>query len=1340
VRAGELIAGRYLLEAEVAMGGGGRVFRAHHVADGQLVAVKLMVHLAGEGAARFKRESLLLARVSHPALLRYHAHGVADDGTPWLATEWLTGEDLRRRLSRRAQACTLAAEQPTRIVPAQLDADPVRDALDDAPLSLGPVGVALSWQEVVTLLFRLAAALGTLHAEGLVHRDVKPSNVFLVDGLVTQAKLIDLGAARGVAAPGDLTKSGYLVGTPMYMAPEQARGAAHITSAADVWSLGCVAYECLRGQPPFRGVDLADTLARIQHDEPLSLFGLGLGAPDLLLGLVHRMLRKEPRERPADGGALIAELEVLGDVSLPRSSSAVDTSLGESEKRVGCLLSAEPRQEGASHATAHEAFIEAGLGSPTRSGSRWIARLPTSETMTDQAHRAARVALRLRDSLPGWTFAVTSGLYSDTEHALDAPAALLARAAAGEVVIDARTASLLENRYAMEGSTGVYRLAHALEAETARTLLGRPTRTVGRRRELAMLDATWAACIDEPRARVLLLTAGAGVGKSRVRWEFARSLRSRREPHLLLSLQGDSMSAGSPFSMIAPALQRAATLVPGESLELRRSKLRAMVHRAMGDEPAAARVAAFLGELAGVPFDDSSDEALRAARADPMLLSEQLREAFVTWLSAEVRRHPILVVVDDLQWGDRTSVALIDAALRALQESPVMVLALGRPEVHDVFPGLWSSHSQDELRLEPLGKKASAELAREVLGRDGIRREGIELEVRQAELTAVAERAQGNALYLEELLRAMVQDGVAPATALPPTVVGMVQSRMESMGPEARRVLRAASVFGEAFWEGGVRYLVGDAGASFGLAEWLDDLVRRELVSQVAESVFPGEVEYRFRHSIVRDSAYALLTDDDRAKAHRLAGQWLEWRGERDAHVLASHFDRGGAASDAVRCYARAAELALEGNDLDSALRSTERARACGAEGPGLGALHALSASAFFWQSRYPEAASEGLAALDLCAPGTNQWFQACGVAVVALARLGDVRAFDEAFARLAQASPAEGAATAHVVALSRGAFQLVFKGRLADADSILQRIGEVALAAPRLDAIARAQASHVRGARAAIVGDVALYLHHLEDAVAAFEEAGDMRNVALERSTVGWCHAELGRFDEAIERIRANLDWCRSLRSAQAVTYAKLNLGFALERGSSSPDEADRLLRSAAAEAAEVKNLRLEGWARGHLASLWLRHGQPSIAEHEARRACSLLRHAPNLYGWALGLWARAMLRLGRPRIAHDAAAEAVRLLEQVGGLLQGSALPRLVLAEVLAERGTLAEAIEVLQVACDHLLRHAAALTHPDARAAFLALPEHADTFALRERVRARLAGPGGTNAPSEAGDACG
>jgi serine/threonine protein kinase/tetratricopeptide (TPR) repeat protein len=1335
VRAGEVIAGRYLLEAEVAMGGGGRVFRARHSPDGQLVAVKLMAHLAGEGAARFKRESLLLARVSHPALLRYHAHGVADDGTPWLATEWLTGEDLRRRLSRRAQPCALAAEQPTRIVPARAEAESSRDELEDAPLSFGPAGVALSWPEVVTLLRRLAAALGTLHAEGLVHRDVKPSNVFLVDGLVTQAKLIDLGAARGVAAPGDLTRSGYLVGTPMYMAPEQARGAAHITSAADVWSLGCVAYECLRGQPPFRGADLADTLARIQYDEPLSLFGLGLGAPDLLLGLVHRMLRKEPRERPADGGALLAELDVLGEVSPPSSSSRLDTSLGESEKRVGCLLSAEPRQQGASHASAEEAFSEAGLGSPTRRGSTWSARMPTSETMTDQAYRAARVALRLRDSLPGWTFAVTSGVHSETEHALEAPAVLLARAAAGEVVIDARTASLLENRYAMEGSTGVYRLAHALEAETARTLLGRPTRTVGRRRELAMLDATWAACIDEPRARVLLLTAAAGVGKSRVRWEFVRALRSRREPHLLLSLQGDSMSAGSPFSMIAPALQRAATLVPGESVESCRSKLRAMVHRAMGDAPDAARVAAFLGELAGVHFNDSSDEALRAARADPMLLSEQLRSAFVAWLSAEARRHPVLLVVDDLQWGDRTSVSLIDAALRALQDSPVMVLALGRPEVQHVFPGLWSSHSHDELRLEPLGKKASVELAREVLASDTLGPEA-----RQAAVEAVAERAQGNALYLEELLRAMVEEGVAPATALPPTVVGMVQARMESMGPEARRVLRAASVFGEAFWESGVRYLVGDVGASFGLAEWLDDLARRELVGPVADSVFPGEVEYRFRHSIVRDSAYALLTDDDRAKAHRLAGQWLEWRGERDAHLLASHFDQGGASSDAVRCYARAAELALEGNDLDSALRSIERARACGAEGPALGALRALSASAFFWQSRYVEAAAEGLSALGLCPSGTNQWFQACGVAVVALARLGDEHAFDEAFARLAQASPAEGAASAHVVALSRGAFQLVFKGRLADADSVLQRISEVESAAPRLDAIARAQASHVRGARAAIVGDVALYLHHLEAAVAAFEEAGDVRNVALERSTVGWCHAELGRFDEAIERIRANLDWCRSLRSAQAVTYAKLNLGFALERSASSPDEADRLLRSAAAEAAEVKNLRLEGWARGHLASLWLRHGQPSIAEHEARRACSLLRHAPNLHGWALGLWARAMLRLGRPRIAHDAATEAVRLLEQVGGLLQGSALPRLVLAEVLAERGTLTEALLLLQVACDQLERKGEALPRADERAAFFALPEHADTLALRERLRAQLLAQSGTSAPAEAGDPCG
>jgi serine/threonine protein kinase len=327
-----------------------------------------------------------------------------------------------------------------------------RRGRDDPPLppaktNAGPGVALLPTEAVLTLLRRLAAALATLHAEGIVHRDIKPSNIFLVDGLVSQSKLIDLGLARNLLNPGDVTRTGLLVGTPRYMAPEQARCDAHVTAAADVWAVGCVAYECLSGQSPFDGDDLADMFARILHDEPAALTGRGLDAPELLLGLVHRMLSKDPAERPRDGAALVDELEIIlasermaGRAVAVRSPDgtydgmhaaeeeglvpASGSSLRDLERRVGCSLFAAAGYDADDVARFEAAVAAASLRasscwsvppSPSapahRASSAWVVRLPVSGTTVDLAHRAVRLALQLARELPGWSFALTTGFF-----------------------------------------------------------------------------------------------------------------------------------------------------------------------------------------------------------------------------------------------------------------------------------------------------------------------------------------------------------------------------------------------------------------------------------------------------------------------------------------------------------------------------------------------------------------------------------------------------------------------------------------------------------------------------------------------------------------------------------------------------------------------------------------------------------------------------------------------------------------------------------------------------------------------------------------------------------------
>src|SRR5262249_54510091 len=161
-----------------------------------------------------------------------------------------------------------------------------------------------------------------------------------------------------------------------------------------------------------------------------------------------------------------------------------------------------------------------------------------------------------------------------------------------------------------------------------------------------------------------------------------------------------------------------------------------------------------------------------------------------------------------------------------------------RPEVHERFPRLWAERGMQELHLSLLSPKASRRLVGAALG-EGFTGEAM------ARLIALSE---GNAFYLEELIRAAARG----EQALPETVVAMVQARLEGLDPEARRVLRAASLYGEVFWSGGVVALLGDLGEKQA-TDWLARLCEQELLVRRQDSRFSGEEELAFRHALLRE-------------------------------------------------------------------------------------------------------------------------------------------------------------------------------------------------------------------------------------------------------------------------------------------------------------------------------------------------------------------------------------------------------------------------------------------------------------------------------------------------------
>ncbi|HEX8110050.1 MAG TPA: serine/threonine-protein kinase, partial [Kofleriaceae bacterium] len=208
----DLLCDRFEIEQQIQGGGMGEVFRARDRVSGQTVAIKVIFDARDRRAARFVREIQLLSELSHPGIVRYICHGATPSGALFLAMEWLDGEALRCRLERE-------------------------------PLTVS---------ESVALATRVAEALGAAHARGIVHRDLKPSNLFLIEGRIERVKLIDFGIARKGGLP-PLTQTGMPIGTPGYMAPEQACSEGELDARADVFALGCVLFQCLTGTLPFKG-------------------------------------------------------------------------------------------------------------------------------------------------------------------------------------------------------------------------------------------------------------------------------------------------------------------------------------------------------------------------------------------------------------------------------------------------------------------------------------------------------------------------------------------------------------------------------------------------------------------------------------------------------------------------------------------------------------------------------------------------------------------------------------------------------------------------------------------------------------------------------------------------------------------------------------------------------------------------------------------------------------------------------------------------------------------------------------------------------------------------------
>jgi tetratricopeptide (TPR) repeat protein len=1301
---------RFRVHAEAGKGGMSTVFRATDLVTGGEVALKVLFDTAS--ADRFSQEAALLSELSHPGIVRYVDHGVTAAGERYLAMEWLDGETLDDRLGR------------------------------------GRLGIL----ESLRLGRRVLDGLTVAHRKGIVHRDIKPPNLFLPGGDLAQVKLLDFGIARRSQESKRLTATGSAMGTPAYMSPEQVRGSRTLGPSSDVFSLASVLFECMTGETLFAGETPLVAMAEIFVDRPVSVRDRRSDLPEEVAALLDRMLLKNPAQRPGNAAELSAEMGELVATLVTEGMLTGETPVtlangidaAASEQRVVSVIVAatsdttQRAREGtgtwdvptaAVQRTMVELFDESTLhrideviapfgGRAELFLGRALAITVGGEgTPSDVATRAARCALALRAIAPRVCYAVGTGRSSGLRGGADQPvrlqpdehdgvgdligdtAALLGGSDPGSIRLDVITGGLLEGRFQIGADAAdPQRLRLLFEkgiVEAPRTVLGKEIPCIGREREINNLLALWDEARGDPVARAVVVTSAAGGGKSRVRHELVERIQSRGEAFQYLVGRGDSVREGAPYAMLGPALRGALGLVGGEPAATQQKRLVTHVERVIPG-PAARKVAAFLGEIADVRFPDDELPQLRAARRDPRLMADQVLTAWLDYVEAECRVHPVLLVFEDLHWGDLPSVQLVDAALRNLAERPLMVLALARPVVDEKFPGLWKDRDVQRIALSPLTPKNAQRLAQQILA-----------ELPADKLAWIVDRADGNPFYLEELVRALGSGN--QAQALPDSILGMVQARFDALGPDAKRVLRAASVFGQRFSGSAVRTLLGDADRSLG--QWLEILASKEIVFARPA----GETqEFVFRHALLEEAAYAMLTPEDRVLCHRLAGEYLEEQGERDAIVVVNHFEKGGRQERAAYWCRPAAQQALDAVDLGAAIERVERGVRLGAGGEGLGAMRIIEAQARFWRGEYREAEAAASAAAELVTGA--DWYAAMRELFAAQGQLAKFTEIEEQVRRLRAEVPGEESRSAWIDALVRAVCYLIPGGRYEAAD----RTTRVIDGHPRFHGpAARSRMQVANGLRFWHEGNPGRVIETFQSAAQMYRATGDVRSEAEALANIGAALSDLGVYEQAEEALSEVLATAQRLDLRFLVAYCLGVLGtvhFSLGREDAAFTSGEQGLELARRQG----DPRLEGMFEYGLSVCARLAGRLDEAERRARVAVRVLENVLPLLPASQAALSQAVMDQGRTVEALEHAQRAWDTLRELGKVEESEATVRLAYAQALVAVNRADEARVVASEAAERLRARAEGIPNPEWRESFLTrIPVNVETLALARRL---------------------
>jgi class 3 adenylate cyclase/tetratricopeptide (TPR) repeat protein len=726
---------------------------------------------------------------------------------------------------------------------------------------------------------------------------------------------------------------------------------------------------------------------------------------------------------------------------------------------------------------------------------------------------------------------------------------------------------------------------------------GVEVRMVGRDAELAALQQAFLRVQVERRFTLAVIAGDAGVGKSRLLYEFSDWCEARPEPFLVLQGRAHPQTQSRPFGLLRDVLAWRLQIADQDSMAVAMQKfehgLVPLFEPDDGPELARAHTH-LLGHLVGLDFGASPH--VQGILDDP----KQIRArgfhaaALVFRRMSAVEGLSIMLQLDDLHWADEGSLEFLGHLARVNHDLPILLLCLTRPTLFE-RRAEWAAVDDHRQRIDlrPLGKDACQSLVIELLKKLS--------QVPAALSELIIGRSEGNPFYMEELVKMLVDQGALEtgpeiwtlnperlmATSVPSTLTGVLQARLDGLPASERLALQQASVIGLVFWDQALAAL--DARAP----RQLPALERRELALPRPDADRDGIHEYAFKHQFLHDVAYDTLLKRVRRELHARAAAWLAGRtGVQSGDLLgaaADHFEKAGDHAQAREFFARAAERARARFAHEAALGYVERALALAGEGTAEPELQwrllDVRERTFELQGRRPQqrADLEALERLAVAMGDTHRRAELATRRSLLAGRSGDY-AGQEAAAREAMALAAQAA---------DDALKLSAQRLLADA---LARQGDSAAGhAMALEGLAQARARGLRAVESRFLNALTMIAGRQQDLVAMLaasqqatrlrRELGDRRNEAIGLASQGSAWLELGALDQARRDLEEGLRLHRAVgdRGLEPIALANLSQ-LALWQGDAAQALAharEALDLAVAAQAADLEALAL--WCLGH-------------------------------------------------------------------------------------------------------------------------------------------------------------